>query len=192
MTAPTYATIANGCNRSIKLINGTIPDVSGAIRDWFQPMVFEIVCKTVVAFSAGEVQTPICFRGMMQPFTERQLQLKPEGQRAWDWFWVHTDAVLPLKVDDVVVYLGKHYRCMTVKDYLLNGYMEYQLREDWTGSDPVSTVCPPPETVYDGGSSSTPSWSENLDGGSSDIVGPIADGGDSDNPTCPEVPCGPC
>lgn len=116
--------------------NGGVPFVGDAMDNWFQPMVFGIVVKTVVAGQAVETETPTHFRGVWQPFSARQLLLKPEGQRAWSWYWLHADPSLSLKVDDVVVYNERQYRVMAKKNYTLYGYIEYHLVTDWTGSGP--------------------------------------------------------
>lgn len=130
------ATIANGANVPLNEKAGTVPDVSGALTDWFQPMVFTLVTKTVTGFQLVEGAEPISFRGILQPFTPRQLAIKPEGQRAWSWFTLHADPVLTLKVDDVVLYLGRQTRVMSRKNFRLYGYAEYTLVQDWTGSGP--------------------------------------------------------
>lgn len=134
------STIANGSNTPLNVQTGTIPDVEGGMRDWFQPMVFTQVAKDIVGYQNSEAATPINFRGVMQPFSERQLMLKPEGQRAWTWLWLHSDPVLTLQVDEVVNYLGVQTRVMSRKDYSIYGYVEYQLVQDWTGSGPGVTV----------------------------------------------------
>lgn len=130
------ATIANGANRPINTQAGTVPDVSGALTDYFQPMTFTIVTKEVVGFEVVETPEEISFQGVIQPFNERQLLLKPEGERAWTWFMLHADPVLTLQVDSVVDYLGEQTRIMSRTDYELYGYVEYHLVQDWTGSGP--------------------------------------------------------
>lgn len=131
-----YHTIPNGKNVPINVRTGTVPDVSGALKDWFQLMTFEPVGKIVQGFQVVETGTPIKFWGVIQPLTERQLVLKPEGQRAWTWFLLHADPVLTLQVDDVVLYLGKQTRVMSRKDYANYGYVEYHIVQDWTGAGP--------------------------------------------------------
>lgn len=128
--------IANAANLPLFFKAGTIPDVSGAMQDYFQKMTFELLTKTVVGFQSMEVPTIYDFQGNMQPFTERQLFLKPEGQRSWTWFWLFADPVLTLKTDDVVLYKGIQTRVMARKDYILYGYVEYHLVQDWVGSGP--------------------------------------------------------
>lgn len=130
--------IANGKDTPLNVKTGTVPDVSGALQDWFQPMSFETVSKTVDAFQVVEAGTVIEFQGVIQPFTERQLLLKPEGQRAWTWLWLHADPSLTLQVDEVVTYLGVQTRVMSRKDFKIYGYVEYHLVQDWEGSGPAT------------------------------------------------------
>lgn len=125
--------IMNAANRPINAINGSVPDVSGALFDWFQPMVFTTVVKVNTGFQVVENPCDICFEGVIQPFTERQLMLKPEGERAWTWFLLHAQPTLVLQVDDVVTYFGKQTRVMARKRFELYGYVEYHLVQDWTG-----------------------------------------------------------
>lgn len=128
--------ISNGANTPLFAKNGTVPDVSGALLDYFQPMFFEPLEKTVKGFQVIETSDPIRFRGVVQPFTERQLLLKPEGQRAWTWLLLHSDPSLILQVDDVVSYLKMQTRVMALKNFSLYGYMEYHLVQDWTEAGP--------------------------------------------------------
>lgn len=130
------ATIQNASAIPLNQKAGTVPDVSGALTDWFQPMTFTTIVKTVVGFEVVETPTNVTFQGVVQPLSARQLMLKPEGQRAWTWLKLHADPVLKLQVDDVVSYLGVQTRVMARKDYALYGYVEYDLVQDWTGAGP--------------------------------------------------------
>ncbi len=132
------STIANGKNKPLNVQTGTVPDVSGALKDWFQPMTFELVTKTTEAFQVVEAGEPITFMGVIQPLRSRDLMLKPEGQRAWTWLMLHADPVLSLQVDEVVLYLGVQTRVMARKDFSTYGYNEYQLVQDYTGSGPTT------------------------------------------------------
>ena len=128
--------IQNAANLPLFDKSGATPDVSGALQEYFQNMVFTPVQKTVSGFEVIEVGDPINFRGTIQPFTERQLMLLPEGQRAWTWFLLHSDPSLTLNVDDVVTWRGKQTRIMGRKDFQLYGFVEYRIVQDWTGSGP--------------------------------------------------------
>lgn len=129
--------ISNGSDRPLFARMGTVPDVSGALTDYFQAITFETVSKAIFAGQVVETGTQYTFQGILQPFSERQLLLRPEGQRAWTWFTLHADPVLTLQVDDVIIYKGKQTRVMSRKDYYLYSYVEYSLVQDWTGSDPT-------------------------------------------------------
>lgn len=130
------ATIANAKYQLLNVHTGTVPDVSGALTDYFQLMTFIRVLKTTIGFQDVETATPINFRGQIQPLSSRRLELKPEGQRAWTWFLVYSDPVLTLDVDEVVNYNGQQTRVMARKDYSIYGYIEYEMVQDWTGAGP--------------------------------------------------------
>lgn len=130
--------IKNAANFPLFSPGGTLPDVSGGMLDYFQAMQFQKVTKTVNGFQVIETETPINCQGVLQPFTERQLFFKAEGQRAWSWFWLHTDTSVTLQVDDVVVWRGKPTRVMSRKDFAQYGYLEFHLVQDWSGSGPLN------------------------------------------------------
>lgn len=121
-------------NAKLKPLNqnsGTVPDMSVALQNWFQAMIFSIITKTVVNYKVVEASTDINFRGVWQNLSPQQLQLKPEGQRAWRWYQVHAEISLQLFPDQVIVYLEKKYRVMAKIDQSLYGYLEYHLVEDY-------------------------------------------------------------
>ncbi len=129
--------INNAANFPISFREGTVPDVSGALTDWFQPMTFESLVKTQVGFQAVETPTVYNFQGIIMNFTERQLMLRPEGERAWTWLLLFADFTLELQVDDVVLYKGVQTRVMGREaHYDIYGYVTYKLCQDWTGSGP--------------------------------------------------------
>lgn len=128
--------IFNAKDRLLTQNTGTMPDVSGAIQNWFQPMTFTTVVKTVEGFQSIETPTNIDFRGVWQPFSPQQLSMKPEGQRKWKWFTAHSNIGLNLAPDELITYLGTQYRVKDNLDYALDGYFEYHLIEDFTGSGP--------------------------------------------------------
>lgn len=134
--------IPNAKNTPLNQNSGTVPNVGGAMLDWFQPMVFGVVTKTVIDNQVVEDMESINFLGVWQPFSQRDLSILPEGQRAWSWYWLHADPSLSLEVDMIVNYLGKQYRVKALKNYTLYGYMEYQLIEDYTGSGPQEREAP--------------------------------------------------
>lgn len=130
------ALIQNGSNVPLNAQQGTVPNVSGAMFDWFQQCTFVVVSKSVSAFQVVEVGESVEFWGVVQPLTGRKLEIKPEGQRNWNWIWIHSQVQLPLTTDDVIQYLGIQYRVMSQKNFSIYGYYEYELVEDYTGAGP--------------------------------------------------------
>lgn len=127
----------NAKDRPLKALSGTLPDVSGALFDYFQEITFRVVTKTVVNFQVVETATTVVFQGLWQPFSARQTQIKPEGQRKWQWSSCYSLINLSLTPDDVIIYQGIQYRVMSVSDYSLHGYFQYELVQDYTGGGPT-------------------------------------------------------
>jgi hypothetical protein len=131
--------LRNGSNTPLNANSGTVPDMSTTLQGWFQQLQFELITKSVEGFQNYETSVTVNTRGVIQPFSDRQLLLKPEGQRAWSWYWLHAEVALNnvLKVDDILTYSGRNYRVMSKRNYSLYGFIEYHLITDWTGSDPT-------------------------------------------------------
>lgn len=129
-------TIRNAADYPLFDRAGDVPDVSGTLEQYYQPIVFTRVVKQTIGFQVNEIPLSIHFRGVIQPFTDRQLNMKPEGQRAWSWFLLHSDPALKLDVDEIVFWKGGQTRVMALKDFSLYGYLEYHLVQDWTGAGP--------------------------------------------------------
>lgn len=137
----TQYTLGNAKNIPLNLQTGSIPNMGVSLLDWFQYITFGQVTKVVEGFQVKETVTDVSFWGIIQPLTERQLILKPEGQRAWTWFDLYVQAspagaVISLNVDDVVIWNQKQTRVMGRKDYALYGFTEMSLVQDWTNSGP--------------------------------------------------------
>ena len=132
--------IKNASSIPLNQNSGTVPDVSGALLNWQQPMIFGVVEKSVEGFQSVEVMEEISFMGVWQPLSGKRLMMKPEGQQAWSWYWLHTQINLELDVDMVVIYIGVQYRVMSKKHYKLYGYFEYEFVEDYTGSGPAAVT----------------------------------------------------
>ncbi len=129
--------IGNGANRPLNQNSGGVPNVGDALLEWFQPMTFGVVTKVTRNFQTVETMEEINFRGVWQPQGPRAISYKPEGQRDWKWFMLHSDPSLILEPDQVVAYLGTQYRVKSQTDYRLYGYIQYELIEDFTGSGPT-------------------------------------------------------
>lgn len=131
---------SNGKNTALNANTGGVPNVNDAMLEWFQPMTFGVVSTEVDNFQAVQEKVSVSFQGVWQPFTDRQLQMKPEGQRSWSWWTCHADPSLVLDTDSIITYLGVQYRVLYQRDYRLYGYVEYHLVQDYTGSGPTEAA----------------------------------------------------
>jgi hypothetical protein len=129
--------IYNAKDRPLNALSGTVPNVSGALRDYFQAMTFGLVSKDVVGGDVVETKSDVTFQGVIQPLSGQRLLMKPEGQRKWTWWLLHSDITLDLGIDEVVTYLGTQYRVMAKKNFDLYGYREWELINDYTGAGPA-------------------------------------------------------
>lgn len=136
MSAGSIKWINNARDVPLNANTGTVPEMSETLAEWYQPMTFGLITKTIIAGQNVESVVNISFRGVWQPLHGRKLDMRPQGQRQWDSYMLHSDLALSLKIDDVVNYLGKQYRVMTKIDYSLYKYQYYELLENWKNSGP--------------------------------------------------------
>lgn len=116
-------------NRSLK---SGMPNMANTLNDWEVPLTLIRIKQDVVEGEAVKTQEFIRFLGVWQPLRDEELQFKPEGQRSWEWIWIHAKSgTLNLETQDKVIFNNKRYKIMNVKDYSLNGFIEYQLVRDY-------------------------------------------------------------
>lgn len=107
--------------------------MANTLNGWEVPLTLIKITQDVVDGDAVYTETEIKFMGVWQPLRAERLALLPEGQRSWQWIWIHAKAgALNLNTADKVKFNDKRYKVMNVKDYSLNGYIEYELVLDYT------------------------------------------------------------
>lgn len=129
--------ITNASDKSIDF--SIVPNVEDALSGWLRKVIVAKITKSVVNFRLVESKTVYEIFAVRQPFTTKQLAIKPEGQRAWQWETLHIRGTeLELCLDDQVLIDGKKYRIMQKMEWQDRGYIEYQLVEDWGQIDSIS------------------------------------------------------
>lgn len=118
---------------------GTLPNLSDALSNWFQPLYFEKVVKQVANFVLAESTIPMQFQGIVIP-EPRNLVMASNGQRYWSSKRLFCWPGVELVPDDVVVYEQIQYRVLSRQNYRQYGYIEYVLVQDYTGSGPTGGV----------------------------------------------------
>jgi len=122
--------IANAKDLSIN--TSSVPNVSDALSNWFSQLKIGKITKTVVDFQLSESISYYDVLAVLQPFTTKQLQIKPEGQRSWQWYTLHIKAPgVEFCLDEVALIKGKKHRIMQKFEWEDYGYIEYQLVEDY-------------------------------------------------------------
>lgn len=127
-------------NRSISSIaKSGMPQMDTTLYVWEVPLTLVKVVQSVVEGDLVTTETQINFKGVWQPLRDEQLELKPEGQRSWEWIWIHAVASqLNLETADKVIFNNKRYKVMQKKDYGLNAFVEYQLCRDYEEAETIS------------------------------------------------------
>lgn len=131
--------IGNGKDKTLDMLGGSLPNVSGALKTWKQKMTFYLITKTSVRYKQKETAVKMDFFGVMQPLSSVSVERKPEGQRDWRWWRLHAEVGTIMKLDDVVIYRDVQYRVRAYTDYRDYGYVEYELTEDYEGAAPEET-----------------------------------------------------
>jgi hypothetical protein len=124
--------ISNAKDILLTANTGTLPNMAGTLLEWMQSITVKTIVKTVVDFKLVEAESIINTRGVHQPMNATQLEMKPIGQRQWNWETFHTLADLLVKPDDKIVFNGITYRVMQKWDWREYGFYEYHVVDDYT------------------------------------------------------------
>lgn len=123
--------IFNAKDRPLNCNPGTLPNLSGALLNWFQRMTFTKVTKTVVDFQVVEQEDEYTALGVRLPMQPQQVVIKPEGQRSWRWEVVFATPDLILNPDEIIRFGSVKYRVMGKLDWKEYGYLEYHISQDF-------------------------------------------------------------
>lgn len=119
--------------RSVQDAATAMPSMRSTITGWFQTLILSRVRKKIVDRESVEaVWKQQCF-GVLQPFSPRQLSIKPEGERAWIWVMLHTTSDVDLQPDEEFFIKDVRYRVMSTNNYNDYGYVQYELVQDYQG-----------------------------------------------------------
>lgn len=117
--------------KNLKALSG-MPQMSATLSGWEVPLTLVRVFQDIDEGDKVTRTQKIDFMGCWQPLKDEDLQFKPEGQRSWQWVWIHAKSgTLNLETGDKVIFNEKRFKVMAVKDYSLNGFIEYQLVHDY-------------------------------------------------------------
>lgn len=119
-------------NNLITNTNASLPNMSETIKSWFLNLTFEIVERTMsgadytVDWATKQI---VNTKGVVQPPSDKELKILPEGSWAWEWLMVHCLPDAQIEVNQFVRYDNKVYKVMKKKDWIKYGYVRYYLLE---------------------------------------------------------------
>lgn len=107
----------------------TTPSMRETVLGWLRPITVGVVTTRISDGQAESITREQATSGCVQPLRNRELQIKPEGERAWGWYVLYSTPDLALRPDDKVIYKGLTYRVMAKRDWSDYGYVRYELVE---------------------------------------------------------------
>ena len=83
--------ISSACNVKLKNM-GSLPRVDSAMNSWGVPLTVNLVSRLLTEFTSIETLTPITTIGILQSYSERELMIRPESERQFQWWMFHVKA----------------------------------------------------------------------------------------------------
>ena len=124
-----------GRNIKINQIANGMPQVDKTLSGWTISFIVDYPYQVRIDGEFINRSRLQRIEGVLQPLQLEQLELKPEGQRAWKWYQLHVDKKYKqLPMNGTIEINKAKYKVMASKDYSLNGYIEYHLVQDYRGS----------------------------------------------------------
>lgn len=118
------------------MMTSGMPNMANTLSGWEVPLTLIKITQDIVDGDAVKTEKEIKFMGCWQPLSEERLKSIDEGMRSWEWVWIHAKAgSLNLQTQDKVIFNSKRFKITSVKDYSLNGYIEYELVRDYENTD---------------------------------------------------------
>lgn len=110
-----------------------MPQMGAAFMGWQGKVTLIRVTQTITNGLVANTESVVEFQGVIQPLSARQVSLKPEGQRAWQWMMIHAfNTNLNLTDNDKIKLDGVPYKIMGVWPYERNNFIEYHAVRDFT------------------------------------------------------------
>lgn len=109
-----------------------LPYIEDALDGWMQSMLIKKVTKAIVNYRVVETTTDQTILAVRQPFTTRQLMVRPEGQRQWQWEKLHVKHSDVFNLDDVIYFGTRKYRIFGINEWQQYGYVEYDIAQGYT------------------------------------------------------------
>lgn len=111
-----------------------MPNMATTVSYWQIPLTLQKTIQNIVNGDLVVTKKTYQFKGVIQPLSDEKLQFKPEGQRSWTYYWVHTNSKLNFQTADKIIYKNERYKITAIKNYELYGYKELEIIKDYESS----------------------------------------------------------
>lgn len=109
------------------------PNVSSVFNNWTSSIQMQIISKVPVDFESDEViKGIVSFEAVIQAMSPREVQRKPEGERAWKWWkmWATTHIQSDTVIQDPN---GVQFRVTNTQDWSQGGFFTSDIVEQPVG-----------------------------------------------------------
>ncbi len=118
------------------------PQIGQALLDWFRPMVIGVVTQTPqdggdsaeierLDGTVKEVVREIRTSGCLNLGKGAKLDIQPGGNRAWQNAMLWTTPEFNQPANTLIIVAGVRYRVFKPYDYSANGFVQYELTQDY-------------------------------------------------------------
>lgn len=112
----------------------TLPSMRSTILGWFRPIVLGRVISRIEEGEVKQTVKELRCLGTIQPFGARDLKLKKEGERNWNWQMLHTTPEVSLQDGEEFRIRGVPFRVMGQRNFSEYGYITYELVQDYVSA----------------------------------------------------------
>lgn len=116
----------------VNMLGGQLPNMSTTLNGWEVSILADYVKQEWVNGEITNISYTKAIQGVLQPLKPEDIELKPEGERNWNWNQIHVKSGYDLlRVAQIVKINNIPYKIMAVKNYELYGYVEYHAIRDY-------------------------------------------------------------
>ena len=110
------------------------PNVSSVLNGCLDPVTFTVVTKSQdpVTMEIIDTTRSVTTLAAIQPLRTRELAMKPEGERSWQWYKIFALPDLMMKLGDMVTIGAETFRVMGSRNWRSKGYMYYEIVDTFT------------------------------------------------------------
>lgn len=120
--------------------SGGQPFMGETLLDWFEPMVLGVITTVIQTGEEDETQNgvaketvrEVATQGCFQAGTGEKLDIQSVGERSWQNGVLHTMSDFNVPTDSIIRNCAVRYRIKAKGDYSTNGFIRYELVEDYT------------------------------------------------------------